>query len=138
MIVCLGQYQVPYRVGTGKDDVIEVLKRTPIDPPVGANDVNCKVTDDSPPVILVHGTFENQNNNWGAPSPLLHNEGRCPWTFNYGKPANGGFMDLLKPLEGKVGLGIFKRGILDIVKPLFQDNLDNLKDSIGHCNECPQ
>ena len=139
-LTCLAQFQVPYRVGTGKDDVIEVLKRTPIDPPVGANDVNCKVTDDSPPVILVHGTFENQNNNWGALSPLLHNEGRCPWTFNFGKPprARGGLMNLMRPainLDDKYGLGDIENSaqeLANFVQIVLKQTGAKRVDLVGH------
>ena len=36
------------------------------------------------PVILVNGTFANQDDNWQAASPLLANHGYCVFTFNYG------------------------------------------------------
>ena len=35
-------------------------------------------------MILVHGTFENQDDNWQAASPLLVNHGYCVFAFNYG------------------------------------------------------
>jgi hypothetical protein len=40
------------------------------------------------PVILVHGTWENQNDNWRALSPYLKNNGYCVYTFNYGGDDN--------------------------------------------------
>jgi triacylglycerol esterase/lipase EstA (alpha/beta hydrolase family) len=53
-------------------------------PPAGA-DVPCTLSAAHPdPVVLVHGTFENQNDNWGALSPLLADAGYCVYTFNYG------------------------------------------------------
>jgi triacylglycerol esterase/lipase EstA (alpha/beta hydrolase family) len=57
----------------------------PTTAPPGANTAKCKLTSAHPdPVILVHGTFENQNDNWQAASPLLANHGYCVYTFNYG------------------------------------------------------
>ena len=57
----------------------------PTTAPPGANNARCKLTSAHPdPVILVHGTFENQNDNWQAASPLLANHGYCVYTFNYG------------------------------------------------------
>jgi triacylglycerol esterase/lipase EstA (alpha/beta hydrolase family) len=35
-------------------------------------------------VILVNGTFANQDDNWQAASPLLADHGYCVFTFNYG------------------------------------------------------
>jgi hypothetical protein len=55
--------------------------------PLGANDWPCKPTSAHPyPVVLVHGTFANQHNNWAALSPLLVNDDYCVFTFNYGGP----------------------------------------------------
>ena len=59
-------------------------------PPPGAN-VPCTPSAAHPyPVVLVHGTFENQNFNWLALSPMLKNAGYCVYTFNYGANANTG------------------------------------------------
>jgi triacylglycerol esterase/lipase EstA (alpha/beta hydrolase family) len=58
---------------------------SPQTPPPGANDFGCRPTAAHPdPVILVNGTFANQNDNWQAASPLLANHGYCVFTFNYG------------------------------------------------------
>jgi triacylglycerol esterase/lipase EstA (alpha/beta hydrolase family) len=58
---------------------------SPQTPPLGADNFGCKPTSAHPdPVILVHGTFANQDDNWQAASPLLANHGYCVFTFNYG------------------------------------------------------
>ena len=54
-------------------------------PPPGANNWSCQPTAAHPyPVILVHGTFANMDDNWQAASPLLANHGYCVYAFNYG------------------------------------------------------
>ena len=52
--------------------------------PAGANDFGCRGTAAKPPVVLVHGTWENQKDNRAAYSPFLKNNGFCVFTFNYG------------------------------------------------------
>jgi triacylglycerol esterase/lipase EstA (alpha/beta hydrolase family) len=57
----------------------------PSTPPPGADNWNCRPSTAHPyPVILVNGTFANQDDNWQAASPLLANHGYCVFTFNYG------------------------------------------------------
>jgi pimeloyl-ACP methyl ester carboxylesterase len=57
----------------------------PDTPPPGANNFSCRPSTGHPyPVILVHGTFENMDDNWQTASPLLANHGYCVFAFNYG------------------------------------------------------
>lgn len=60
----------------------------PIDgsvPPPGADDWHCKPTAAHPdPVVLVHGTWDNQDT-WNSLSPVLAANGYCVFTLNYGK-----------------------------------------------------
>ena len=59
----------------------------PTTPPPGADDWSCRPTTMHPrPVVLVNGTFANEDDNWQALSPLLYDMGYCVYTFNYGGP----------------------------------------------------
>lgn len=55
----------------------------------GANN-GCKPTAAHPyPVVLVHGTFENEGSNWVTIAPLLANNGYCVYALNYGNDGTG-------------------------------------------------
>lgn len=54
-------------------------------PPPGANDWHCAPTSAHPdPVVLVHGTWGNQNN-WDVLAPELKSRGYCVFSLNYGR-----------------------------------------------------
>jgi triacylglycerol esterase/lipase EstA (alpha/beta hydrolase family) len=58
--------------------------------PPGANNFACRPSAAHPyPVVLAHGTFENQNDNWQAAAPILANHGYCVFAFNYGGSSPG-------------------------------------------------
>lgn len=76
----------------------------PNTPPPGANNWSCRPSAAHPqPVILIHGTLMNQQDNWYALSPLLANNGYCVFTFNYGGPPSFGFVYGLGPIEAGAG-----------------------------------
>jgi triacylglycerol esterase/lipase EstA (alpha/beta hydrolase family) len=76
-----GTYQPVNRVPTG---LIGGLLPS-ADGPTGSNDWSCKPTAQHPyPVVLVHGTYENMHDNWGAAAPLLAENGYCVFALNYG------------------------------------------------------
>jgi triacylglycerol esterase/lipase EstA (alpha/beta hydrolase family) len=57
--------------------------------PPGSNDVSCKPTAAHPyPVVLVHGTFENQAM-WALDSPQIKAAGYCVFSLDYGNNATG-------------------------------------------------
>jgi triacylglycerol esterase/lipase EstA (alpha/beta hydrolase family) len=83
--------------------------------PAGANDWSCKPSSTHPyPVVLVHGTVENQRSNFNAISPQLKNDGYCVYTFNYGAQAatNGQFYALATISSSAVELKTFVDKVL--------------------------
>ncbi|MGH4033125.1 esterase/lipase family protein [Actinomycetota bacterium Odt1-20B] len=65
------------------------------DAPAGSNDWACRPSSAHPnPVVLIHGTLENMNDNWGGASPLLAGNGYCVFAFNYGAS------DASSPVQG--------------------------------------
>lgn len=56
---------------------------------LGTNDWECSPTDEHPdPVVLVHGTVLNRQDNWSYLAPLLANEGYCVFALTYGNHPN--------------------------------------------------
>lgn len=60
----------------------------PAAPPPGANLAGCRSRAHPYPVVLVNGTFANQEDDFGALAPTLANSGYCVYTFAYGAPAS--------------------------------------------------
>ena len=57
----------------------------PDSPPPGANDWSCRPSAAHPePVILVHGLFATQTDDWQTYGPLLANHGYCVFSLTYG------------------------------------------------------
>ncbi len=73
---------------------------TPTVPPPGADDWSCKPSAAHPnPVVLVHGTFANMNDNWRGAAPLLADNGYCVYAFNYGGVSAGAPIQGVGPIE---------------------------------------
>ena len=76
-----GDLKVNYDFGGA---VLATFNEPTVSPP-GANNWSCKPTSAHPyPVVLVHGTLANMDDNWQAASPILANHGYCVFAFNYG------------------------------------------------------
>ncbi len=76
-------------VGPETDSFLGAYAFSQTDPslqPVGSNDWSCKPTAERPrPVILAHGTWENQYADWAKIAPELKRTGYCVFSLNYGK-----------------------------------------------------
>jgi len=94
---------------------------------VGAND-GCKPSAEHPyPVVLVHGTIENEGSNWITLAPLLANDGYCVYALNYGEtPLSAGRLDGLGEIPHSAEeLGAF------VTKVLAQTGASKV-DIVGH------
>ncbi len=85
----------------------------------GANN-NCKPSAAHPyPVVLVHGTVEDEGSNWVTLAPLLSNAGYCVYALNYGETllSFGGRVDALNYIEkGAEELASFVNSVLSKTK----------------------
>lgn len=117
-----------YTVGTFNEALSNGLNATnAAKAPPGAN-VNCTPTATHPyPVVLVHGTFENQYFNWLELAPTLANAGYCVYTFNYGANSNtnGTFYGLGDIAQSAAQLGTE-------VQHVLQQTGASKVDIIGH------
>ncbi|WP_353946286.1 alpha/beta fold hydrolase [Streptomyces sp. HUAS MG91] len=77
--------------------------------PDGANDWACRPSAEHPqPVVLIHGTLENMNDNWRGAAPLLANNGYCVFAFNYGTDSDTGAVQGTGPMKDSAAkLGTF-------------------------------
>lgn len=100
----------------------------------GTNDFGCVPSDAHPrPVVLLHGTFANQQTNWGAYAPLLKREGYCVFAPTYGAltgapwpmSALGGQKAIA---EGAAELGPFIEKVLAAAK---SERVDIVAHSLG-------
>ena len=80
----------PYPVGTFADGLATEIS-DPGGMPPGITNGPCHPPAAHPyPVVLVHGTFGNENLSWQALAPMLANAGYCVFGLNYGATANTG------------------------------------------------
>lgn len=99
----------------------------------GANDWSCTPTSKHPrPVVLVHGTFANRNDNWQTYAPLLANHGYCVFALNYGaNPDYPGTEQVggLRPMED--GAAQLERFVDRVKRATGVDKVDLIGHSQG-------
>ena len=116
--------------------------RSPGIPPPGANDPDCR--SERPPVILVHGTFEDMTMSWNHLSPVLREQGYCPWALDYGGRATGpvpesadeiaAFVDAVRAQTGAAKVSIVghsQGGMQGRYVALLRGRADVLDDVVG-------
>ncbi len=92
-------------------------------PPPGANN-GCKPNAQHPtPIVLVHGTFEDQYDNWAGAAPWLANRGFCVFTFNYGG---------VGPFEATGDITQSARQLNDEINHVLQVTGASKVDILGH------
>src|SRR5258708_4894777 len=100
---------------------------SPATPPPGANDFACKPSAAHPyPVILVHGTFANMDDNWQAASPVLVNHGYCVFAFNYGGASPS------SPIQGTGDIGAGAQQLASFTATVLAATGAAKVDLVGH------
>jgi pimeloyl-ACP methyl ester carboxylesterase len=99
----------------------------PSTPPPGANNWSCQLTAAHPyPVILVHGTFANMDDNWQAASPLLANHGYCVYAFNFGGTSAS------SPIQGTGEIAASAAQLATFVNTVLAKTGASKVDLVGH------
>jgi len=100
---------------------------SPATPPPGANNWSCRPSTAHPyPVILVHGTFANMNDNWQAAAPLLYNHGYCVFAFNYGGSSAS------SPIQGTGDIAASAAALSSFVNQVLAATGAAKVDLVGH------
>jgi pimeloyl-ACP methyl ester carboxylesterase len=104
-----------------------VANTSPATPPPGANNWSCKPSWAHPyPVILVHGTAANMDDNWQAASPVLANHGYCVFAFNYGNT------DPTASIQGTGEIGASAAQLSTFVNQVLAATGTSKVDLVGH------
>ena len=99
----------------------------PNTPPPGADNWSCQLTAAHPyPVILVHGTFANMDDNWQAASPLLANHGYCVYAFNFGGAS------ATSPIQGTGEIAASAAQLATFVNTVLAKTGASKVDLVGH------
>jgi triacylglycerol esterase/lipase EstA (alpha/beta hydrolase family) len=99
----------------------------PTTPPPGANNFSCRPSAAHPyPVVLVHGTFANMDDNWQAASPVLANHGYCVFAFNYGGTSAA------SPIQGTGDIGASAAQLASFVSRVLAATGTAKVDLVGH------
>lgn len=74
----------PHPVPASFLDGLRAEVQNPLGEHPATNDWDCQLTEAHPrPVVLVHGTFLNRQDNWAYLAPTLANEGYCVYALTY-------------------------------------------------------
>ena len=99
----------------------------PNTPPPGADNWSCQLTAAHPyPVILVHGTFANMDDNWQAASPLLADNGYCVYAFNFGGAS------ATSPVQGTGEIAASAAQLATFVNAVLAKTGASKVDLVGH------
>ena len=104
-----------------------VTALAPNTPPPGADNWSCQLTAAHPyPVILVHGTFANMDDNWQAASPLLADNGYCVYAFNFGGAS------ATSPVQGTGEIAASSAQLATFVNAVLAKTGASKVDLVGH------
>jgi len=94
----------------------------------GAN-TGCKPSAAHPyPVVLVHGTLEDEGSNWVTLAPLLANSGYCVYAFNYGQTA----LSLGNRIDGLGDIAASAGQLSTFVNQVLAETRASQVDIVGH------
>lgn len=120
---------VPSTAGPAQNNFASALGFSLLDPnatPPGANDFSCQPSAAHPfPVVLVHGTFENQYDNWADLSPQLVAQGYCVFSLNYGGTSGSA-------IQGVNEIGASAQQLATFVQQVLQATGASQVDIVGH------
>jgi triacylglycerol esterase/lipase EstA (alpha/beta hydrolase family) len=94
----------------------------------GAN-TNCRLSPSHPyPVVLVHGTAEDEGSNWVSLGPLLANNGYCVYALNYGETSLSlsGRVDALNYIQNSA------QELSDFINSVLSKTGASKVDIVGH------
>jgi len=120
-------YAVPY----GYEGLLDFGERFLFGPTevTGGNN-GCKPSTEHPnPVVLVHGTSENEGDNWVTLAPLLANAGYCVYAFNYGE---AGILSLGGRIDGINHIANSAAELSTFVNTVLAETGASKVDIVGH------
>lgn len=112
VLVCWAVVATPasaasYRVAPNILAGVARAASNPAQSPPGANLAVCRSSRHPYPVVLVDGTFANQEDDYGALAPTLANAGYCVYTFAMGAPPSQ-FVQTIGPVvQSAQSLAVF-------------------------------
>lgn len=121
----------PHPIPASFVDGLRAEIQNPLGEHPATNDWDCRPTEQHPrPVILVHGTFLNRQDNWAYLAPSLANEGYCVFALTYGAHPQAPW-----PINAVGGVRAMEEGAAEL--DLFVDRVRaatgaEMVDLVGH------